>query len=198
MMSFLFGALKFLPKFVFDFLLGRYKEKKQKKRTLERFYLILTDVRDRALDGLRTLAAEHNRRNDPFVRNGRKWSEYGPVASPFKVDFFSLRQLFESQYEDFTPEQRDGITQILQLADDYNALLDGLRLLDGKSYNEYEWGFAISPAGTLASVIYLADKLALLRERFFIPAPETATSAVEKVFAGYKIHMHEVVFEEVS
>lgn len=198
MMSFLFGALKFLPKLLIDFLLGKYKEKKQRKRTLDRFYLILADVRDRALDGLRTLEGEHNRRNDPAVRNGRRWGSYGPAATPFKIEFFSLRTLFEQQYEDFTPQQRNGITELLQLAEDYNEALSELKLEAGKNYDQYDWGFALATAASLASVVYLSSKLVDLRERFIIPRNDTAATSILKVLNGYGIHFYDVNIEDVT
>lgn len=165
------------------------KAAKAKKVDLNRFYVELTDVRDKAVDAIRLLAREHNRRHDPKERRGRHLNSYGPVSSPFRIDFFTIKGIFERQYEDFTTDQRRTIGEIFEFADEYNTEVAELRLLNGKMYSEFRWDFAAGPIITLATLVFLATKLIEHRERFKISSTETASTAVHKVLDGWNIRL---------
>lgn len=191
------GALRLVAKFIGDFFMGKYKERKHQQEKLNTFFIEISDIRDKAVEYLSILASEHNRRNDPSVRAGRKLNEYGPASSPFKLELVTLRKVFEDQYEKFTTNQRDGIKQLLALVDDYNMEVTELHLKNDKMYIDLGWDFAVKPAAHAASITFLAAKLVELRERFQFDESETSTSAINKVLNAYKIYMHNVTFEEV-
>ncbi|ANC80082.1 hypothetical protein [Pseudomonas putida] len=181
-----------------DLFLGRWKNSKAKAEELERFYLELSDVRDKAVEAIRILAEEHNRRNDPYVRAGRRWDRYGPISSPSRIEFFAVRSIFTSRYGDFTAGQRQAFKQVLEFADAYNEHLARLNLLHGEHFDKFDWGFAIQPIGTLASMAFLLAKMVELRERFHIKDSETSTSAVQAVLSAYQIALYDVEFEEAE
>lgn len=179
-----------------DFFMNRLKAAKAKKVDLNRFYVELTDVRDKAVDAIRLLANEHNRRNDPIERRGRRWNTYGPISSPSRIDFFTIKGIFERSYEDFTSEQRRTIGELFEFADEYNAEVAKLRLLAGKMFSDFEWDFAAGPIATLATLVFLTTKLIELRERFKVSDAETATTAVQKVLDGWDIRLFNVQFSD--
>lgn len=192
------SIFKVVFKPIADFFIGRWKASKAKAVDLNRFYVELTDVRDKAVDAIRILAREHNRRNEPDERAGRRWDRYGPISSPSKIEFFTVRSIFTAQYEDFTAAQRSAVAQIFEFADEYNAKLAGLNLLRGENFDKFEWGFAVSPIATLASMAFLLAKMVDLKERFQIKDSETSTSAILTVLEAYKIKLHDVEFEEAE
>lgn len=192
------GVVKAVVGPVFSHFSGKRKEAAKRQQALARFYLELGDVRDRAIDAIRLLATEHNRRNDPAIRNGRRWTTYGPISSPSRIEFFTIRDIFTAQYEDFTSPQREAIAQVFEIADDYNADLASLQLLRGANFDEFDWSFALGPIASLASMAFLLAKMVELKDRFQIKDSETSTSAIETVLSAYGVNLHNAVFEEAE
>ncbi|MCU1750087.1 hypothetical protein [Pseudomonas sp. 6D_7.1_Bac1] len=190
------ATLKLLVKPFADFFWGRWKESKGKQVGLNRFYVELSDVRDRAVEAIRLLAKEHNRRNDPKERRGRSLDSYGPVSAPYRIDFFTIRGILEKQYEDFTPDQRRRIGEVFEFVREYNECVDTLRLLNGKTFSEFEWGFALKPITALATIVFLTVKLIEQKERLNISDSETGRTAIQKVLDGYGIKLHDAILSE--
>lgn len=192
----LWAMAKLLLKPLTDFFINRMKTAKAKKVDLNRFYVELTDVRDKAIDAIRLLAGEHNRCNDPIERRGRRWNSYGPISSPFRIDFFTIKGIFERQYEDFTTDQRRTIGEVFEFADEYNTDVAELKLLNGKMYSDFRRSFAVGPIATLATLVFLTTKLIEHRERFKVSDTETATTAVQKVLDGWNIRLFDIQFSD--
>jgi hypothetical protein len=188
------GIVKLAVKPLWQWFQGKRKAAQSKTQALHHFYTELADVRDRAVDAIRLLAGEHNRRNDPAQRGGRRHDEYGPIATPLRLEFFGIKSIFEQHYVEFSPEQRKAMAQVFEFADEYNGKLTELRELSRKKYSEISFGFAVGPVMTLSTFVYLTTRLIEQKERYRLAESETAGGVVIKVLDGYHIKLYEVVF----
>lgn len=188
------GVVKLAVKPLWEWIQGKRKTAQSKNRALHHFYTELADVRDRAVDAIRLLAGEHNRRNDPTQRGGRNHDEYGPIATPLRLEFFGTKAIFEQHYVEFSPEQRKAMAQVFEFADEYNGKLTELRELSRKKYSEIRFGFAVGPVMTLATFVYLTTRLIEQKERYRLADSETAGGVVIKVLDGYHIKLYDVIF----
>lgn len=188
------GIVKLAVKPLWQWFQGKRKAAQSKNQALHHFYTELADVRDRAVDAIRLLAGEHNRRNDPTQRGGRRHDEYGPIATPLRLEFFGIKSIFEQHYVDFSPEQRRAMAQVFEFADEYNGKLTELRELSRKKYSEIRFGFAVGPVMTLSTFVYLTTRLIEQKERYRLAESETAGGVVIKVLDGYHIKLYDVVF----
>ncbi|TEA58667.1 hypothetical protein [Pseudomonas sp. CH235] len=196
--SWLLGILKFLAKPVFDFFAARRKTARDRKVTLDRFYVELEDAKNHALESMKLLANEHNRRNDPAERAGRRWDRYGPISSASRLEFFAIKGIYERHYEDFSLDQRRAIPKVFLFADRYNSLLADLDALHGEMFSKYEWDFAAKPVVTLATFVFLTAMLVEQKERFKVAETETSTSIVQKVLDGWNIRMYGIELEDAE
>nr|WP_314639895.1 hypothetical protein [uncultured Pseudomonas sp.] len=197
-LSWLLGLCKFLAKPLFDYFAARRKTARDRKTSLDRFYVELEDAKNHALDSMRLLAQEHNRRNDPIKRDGRRWDRYGPISSASRLEFFAIKGIYERHYEDFSIDQRRAIPKVFEFADRYNSLLASLDALHGETFSKFEWDFAAKPVVTLATFVFLTAMLIEQKERFKIADSETSTSIVQKVLDAWNIRMHGIELEEAE
>lgn len=190
------APLKYVAKPVWDWFLGNQKARRERDADLSRVYLELRDILDQAVEALRVLADEHNRRNDPEIRRNRSWASYGPAASPPSIAFHVVPEILQRRYEVFTQAQRSAIKEVFGFVEEYNGLIQSLRLAEKLTYQELEWDFVVRPLGTLASMAYLIAKLCELKERFQLDDSVSAADAMHKVFDSYRIRAFGVEFTD--
>ena len=191
------GVFKFVGKPVADFFVGRRAEEQSIQKDLRQADLEVRDLLDQAVEQLRLLANEHNRRNDPAVRDGRSLAGYGPAASPSEIEVQLVPDILKLRYERFTQAQRSVLKDAFRLLAIYNKQIINLELFDKSTYQDVGWDFAVGPIGCLASATYLLAKYCEMGPRLQIDEKVTAADAQNTVLKSYGISAFGIIFEEI-